>query len=105
MAGRGKILALGLALILVVGIVASASLAGNEARTAATQSISFNFAELAKGKLRGLVLARQKGANTTVRVTVSLHRLTADRRYRVGGYAKPCSRIVDAADFAIWRKG
>lgn len=73
MTGRGKLLVIGLALSLVVGVAATTSLA-------ATGTVNINIAKLTGGKVRGLVIAEQVGANSSARVYLSLHRLTPNTR-------------------------
>ena len=104
MAGRGKLLAIGVALSLVVGVAATTSLAGSKAGTAGTQSISFNFANLVRGKMRGLVVARQKNSNVGIRVFISLHGMKPNRRSRVGASDTACARLLDAGGPMLWHE-
>jgi hypothetical protein len=104
MAGRGKFLAIGLALGLAVGGATTASLAGNGARSARSASLSFNFAQLVHGRMRGLVVARQKNSNVGIRVFISLHGMTPNRRYRLGASDTACSRLLDAAGPMLWHE-
>lgn len=104
MAGTRRFAVAGLVLALLVAGVVSASAARKPAKSAELEQITFTFNKLTTGKLRGLIVARQKGSNAGIRVYISLHRLEPSTRYVVAASDKPCSQRVDASDYLIWRR-
>jgi hypothetical protein len=73
----------------------STSAQGSPGRSVATMTA-------ATAPVRGLVIARSSGAGRA-RVYVSLHGLQPRTAYLVVENTRRCSRIVDAADYVIWR--
>jgi hypothetical protein len=104
---RFTFLAAALALSAVAGVITSVSLAGGDASRPAAQAALAQrgtaIGHFVRGPVRGTVRAVQVGTSSRIQLYVSLHGLTRNMAYRVMDSSRPCSQIVDAADYVVWR--